>query len=183
MQIELGPSNATLSVHTARAGVAAKAGHDLVLEARRWWGSLTLDPDDEGGGSGSRLELRVDADGLEVRAATGGVKPLTESDRDAITDNLARKVLHTDHHPEIHFASTAIEPAGRGAYSVAGDLALAGTTRPVRFELEVTEEAGGTVLRASAAIDQSDFGIKPFSALMGTLKVADRVEIHAEAHA
>jgi polyisoprenoid-binding protein YceI len=178
MTTELGPSNATLTVHTGRAGMAAKAGHDLVLVASRWSGSLTLEPED---GSQSRMALNVDAGGLEVREGTGGVKPLTDDDRAEIKANIAKKVLHTDRHPEITFVSTTIEPTGDGSYDVVGDLTLAGTTRPVRFQLDVEPSADGTILRASVAIAQSDFGIKPFSALMGTLKVADRLEVRAEA--
>ena len=38
-------------------------------------------------------------------------------------------------------------------------------------------------MAASVTITQSDFGIKPYSAMMGALKVADDVEIRAEARA
>jgi polyisoprenoid-binding protein YceI len=178
MHTELGPSNATLTVHTGRAGMAAKAGHDLLLVASRWSGSLTLEPED---GARSQLALTVDATGLEVREGTGGVKPLTDGDRAEIKGNIAKKVLQTDRHPEIAFVSRTIEPAPNGAHAVIGDLTVAGTTRPVRFQLDVEPGADGTTLRAAVAIDQSDFGIKPYTALMGALKVADRVEIRAEA--
>jgi polyisoprenoid-binding protein YceI len=178
LDTELGPSNATLTVHTGRAGMASKAGHDLVLVASRWSGSLTLDPDDP---SQSRLVLNVDPTGLEVREGTGGVKPLSDADRAEIKGNLAKKVLRTDRHAEIGFVSTTIAPGPDGSYAVDGDLTLAGTTRPVRFQLDVEPGSPGTTLRASATIDQTDFGIKPYSALMGALKVADHVEIRAEA--
>jgi len=174
MTTDLGPANATLSIHTSRAGMAAKVGHDLRILAGRWDGSLTLDPDDD---SRSQLALRIDATGFDVQEGTGGVKPLTDADRAEIKANIAKKVLHADRFPEISFVSTAIAPTVNGSRSVVGNLTLAGVTRTVRFDLDVADGA----VRASAALDQSDFGIKPFTALMGALKVADRVEIRAEA--
>ena len=44
---ELGPHNATLSVHTKRKGAAAKAGHDLVIHVTSWEGALALGEDPE----------------------------------------------------------------------------------------------------------------------------------------
>jgi YceI-like domain len=49
--------------------------------------------------------------------------------------------------------------------SVNGDLELAGETRPVSFELDVSP--GGAV-GATIRLSQSEWGIKPYSALMGS---------------
>ena len=38
-------------------------------------------------------------------------------------------------------------------------------------------------LKASAVIKQSDWGIKPYSALFGALKVADEVDVALDAQA
>jgi polyisoprenoid-binding protein YceI len=55
---------------------------------------------------------------------------------------------------------------------VEGQLTLAGTTRPSAFELTVRED--GT-LEGRARVVQTAWGIKPFSGLMGTLRIADEV--------
>jgi hypothetical protein len=60
---------------------------------------------------------------------------------------------------------------------VEGDLELAGKHGPVAFELG---SAGGR-LTGSATLKQSAWGMKPYSALFGTLKVADEVEIAIDA--
>jgi polyisoprenoid-binding protein YceI len=67
--------------------------------------------------------------------------------------------------------------AERDALAVAGDLTLAGVTRPISFDLAL---AGGRVTGA-AVVRQTDWGMKPYTALFGALKVADevRVEINA----
>ena len=169
--LELGPATATLTVRTGREGVAARAGHDLVLEPTRWNGSLVL------GDERSELSVTVDAASFEVRQSTGGVKPLTEDDRAQIRRNIADKVLRIAQHPTITFASTAVERTSDQTVAVAGDLTIAGVSRPVQFDIAMARAR----LRAELSVLQSEFGIRPFSALMGTLKVADAVEISAEA--
>ena len=71
------PDEASLQIRTYREGVAAKAGHDLILTVARW--DATPEVGDEPG----RWTVTVNADprSLEVRAGVGGVKPLTDRDR------------------------------------------------------------------------------------------------------
>ena len=61
----------------------------------------------------------------------------------------------------------------------AGELTLAGETNPIAFDLDV---AGDGTLAATAVITQSKWGMKPYSALFGALKVADEVEVMVEGH-
>jgi polyisoprenoid-binding protein YceI len=173
---ELGPANAKLTVHTARAGVAARAGHDLVIEVTRWSASLELDRDAP---ERTSLTATVDATSLEVVDGVGGMKPLTDSDRSEIKKNMASKVLQTDRNPQITFASTSATPAGAGRLTIAGDLTLVGVTRPVQLAVELDGDGGRVT--ATAKIDQTEFGIRPYTALMGALKVAPEVEVRAEA--
>ena len=70
-----------------------------------------------------------------------------------------------------------MEQAGDGL-EVAGDLTLAGTTRPISFT--IVPGADGA-LAASAVVKQSDWGMKPYSALFGALKVLDEVEVELSA--
>jgi polyisoprenoid-binding protein YceI len=175
---EFGPANGTLSVQTGRAGMAARAGHDLRVVAARWSASLEIDPADP---SSSRLSATVDASSLEVREGEGGVKPLTDDDRTEIGKNIAEKVLRTSRHRDITFVSTSVEAPHEGRIRVAGDLTIVGVTRPVQFDVTVGTGSDGATLSTAVSVDQPRFGIKPFSALMGTLKVADAVEVHADA--
>lgn len=63
------------------------------------------------------------------------------------------------------------------APTVTGDVTIAGTTRPVPLQLAVHDGAGTVRFSGSTHIVQSDFGIKPFSAFLGALKVKDTVEL------
>ncbi len=84
-----GPDNASLQVRTYREGVAAKAGHDLILAVTRWDATL------EAGGVPAQWTMSLNADprSLEVREGLRGVKPLTHRDRDEIRKNIDGKVL------------------------------------------------------------------------------------------
>jgi hypothetical protein len=164
---KFGPENATLRVRTGRQGAATKAGHDLVLEVTAW--SATLEVGEDSAPIG--LELDADSGSLRVREGTGGIQKLGDDDKAEIEKTIDDEVLGRK---PIEFRSTAIEAADGGRLIVAGDLKLAGADRPVDFELEVGHEDG---LAGRAVVKQSDWGIKPYSALFGALKVKDEVEI------
>jgi hypothetical protein len=162
----LGPSDGTLSVRTARTGAVAKAGHDLRLEVTAWEATLEV-------GAETRMELSADAASLRVREATGGMMALAEDDEANIHTTIDDEVLHR---APIVFRSTRVGDAPDGL-SVEGELTLRGATRPIAFDLAVD----GDAVSAEALVRQTDFGIKPYSALFGALKVADEVKVQLEA--
>lgn len=173
---ELGPDDATLTLRTARAGMAARAGHDLVIEARRWRATLELDQ-----GAPTQLRTWIDAGSLEVVEGTGGVKPLTDADRAEIGRTIAAKVLDVARHPEITFASSAVVPAPGGGWRIAGRLTLVGVTNPLEISVTARPGPDATRLDAETVVRQSSFGIRPYTAMMGALKVADAVAVSASA--
>jgi hypothetical protein len=164
----LGPNNATLSVETKRKGAAAKAGHDLVIEVTSWEAELDLAKD-------PAITLTADGGSLRVRDGSGGVTALGDEEKAGIEQTIDDEVLRG---APIQFRSSAVEldPGGTTA-TVHGELALAGTSRPISFE--VTNEEGR--LTGRTTVRQSDWGIKPYTALFGTLKVADEVEVAIDA--
>ena len=156
----LGPDAGTVVVKTYREGVAAKAGHDLVIEVTRWEATVEA----------TAIELRVDARSLEVREGLGGVKPLTDRDRGEIRENIDTKLLGGQ---PITFRSSAVRPSDDGV-AVDGELTIRGTARPLTARLRVDDagRASGTI-----RIAQSAWGIKPYRGFMGALKVRDEVDV------
>ena len=59
-----------------------------------------------------------------------------------------------------------------------GDLELGGVANPVDFELTVADDGH---LTGAATVTQTAHGIKPYTALFGTLKVADEVQVSIDA--
>ncbi|MFI0351720.1 YceI family protein [Actinomadura sp. 9N407] len=165
--IELGPEAGRLLIKTGRSGLGRRAGHDLTIEATRWSGTATR----AGSAEESAVQITVAVDGLAVREGTGGVLPLSDQDRTEITGNL-RKVLQADRHPEITFASTKIEGTP-SEFTVEGELTLTGRTEP----LSVKAASEGDRFHGEATVKQTRWGIKPYSAFFGALKLADDVQI------
>jgi polyisoprenoid-binding protein YceI len=166
----LGPDDGTLSIQTGRTGAAAKAGHDLLIEVTAWQGTLRVgdDPAD------TSVELEADATSLHVREGSGGMQSLGDDDKASIRTTIHDDVLKGH---AIAFRSTAVTGAD-GQLTVRGELTLAGTTRPLAFDLAV-DDAGR--LRGAALVKQTDWGMKPYSTLFGALKVADEVRVELDA--
>lgn len=162
---ELGPEQGTLQILTFREGVAQKVGHDLVIAVERWSATVTTADD----GSIAGVILEADSGSLAVLEGHNGLKPLSDKDRKDIKGSIDDKVLKRR---PIRFASTAVQP-GEGGMSVDGDLSIAGETRPGTFALDI---ADGRV-RGTLPVLQSSWGIKPYKAFMGALKVRDEVQV------
>jgi polyisoprenoid-binding protein YceI len=168
----LGPDDGTLSIRTGRSGAAAKAGHNLLIRVTSWEATLEVGVDP----SESRLTLDADATSLRVLEGTGGMQALGEEDKASVLQTIDDDVLKRE---QIEFRSTDLQTAaGGGRISVKGELKLLGKTRPIAFEIAVSEDGK---LSGSAIVKQTDWGIKPYSALFGALKVADEVEVVIDA--
>jgi hypothetical protein len=168
---ELGPANGTLSVRTGKGGVAAKAGHNLLMEVGVWRATVQVGSEP----AQTQLELTADSRSLRVLEGSGGMHSLGDDEKTGIQQTIDEEVLRGT---AIAFHSTAVEPADGGRVSVQGELELAGASHPISFELDVSD-AGK--LTATAIIKQTDWKMKPYSALFGTLKVSNEVEVAIDA--
>jgi hypothetical protein len=167
---QFGAGNAALKIKTERRGAAAMAGHDLVIEVTSWEATLQVGEDP----GQISLELTADPGSLQVIEGTGGVQALGEDDKVEIKQTIEDEVLGTQ---PIDFRSTAVDALEDGRLRVSGELTMNGNTHPLDFVLEAGP--GGQV-SGRATVTQSNWGIKPYSGLFGTLKVRDEVEVVAE---
>ena len=159
----LGPRNGKLLVHTGKGGAIAKAGHNLMIEVGRWRATLTPDA----------VELTADARSLRVVSGSGGISPLRDEEKAGIAQTIDDDVLKGG---TISYRSSAVT-ARDGGYDVEGHLDLLGVQAPLSFALSLD----GDHLTGRAEVKQTDWRIKPYSALFGTLKVADVVEVTIDA--
>ncbi len=165
----LGPEQAKLRVHTGRGGAAAKAGHDLVIEVASWEATLVLAEDV----ADSSAELSADPTSLRVLEGSGGMQELGEEDKANIEQTIDDEVLEGR---PISFRSASAAASGEGV-RFEGDLAIGDASGPVGFELAIGEDGA---IAARATVKQSAWGIKPYSALFGALKVKDELEVVLE---
>lgn len=158
----LGPQTATLTVRTRKGGAIAKAGHNLRIEVTAW--RATLDLGDE-----PSVELTADARSLRVREGAGGVQSLDSDDMAGIDKTIDEEVLKG---AEIAFRSTKVTRTEDGL-DVEGTLELGGVHKALAFKLGLD----GDRFTGTATVRQTAFGIKPYTALFGTLKVLDEVQV------
>lgn len=161
----------TVSVYTFKEGLAARMGHDLKIIAHAV--RCTLEPATT---EPFRIDAQVDPRELRVECAQvnghDDHAALSAGDRSKINAHIQDDVLHTRKHSTIRFVSTRVT-ATRSGYDVHGDLTLTGCTRPVVLHAE----RQGDRHVARVQINQPDFGIKPFAAPLGILKVKPQVVV------
>lgn len=172
--VTVGSADGTLTLLTGRQGLAGKAGHDLTLTVRDWSGEAMLDD------AGALTELTVAAvlASLEVTKGEGGIKPLSDKDKATILEQ-AGKTLQAQKHPVVTFTmsgttGTTDQP------QVTGMATIAGASKPVKADLTVTRAGQQARIVGSAEVIQSAFGIKPYTGMLGALKVRDLVEVRIE---
>ncbi len=169
----LGPDSGRLLIKTARTGLGARAGHDLTIEVTRWRCDVVLDtanPRD------SAVTMEAEVDSFEVREGTGGVKPLTDADRAEIKRTLRDKILHAGQNPVITFASTRVS-GELESFRIEGNLTVVGVSQLVTVDGRLSDGHA----RGSATIVQSRWGIRPYSAFFGALKLRDEVDVEFDA--
>jgi polyisoprenoid-binding protein YceI len=168
----LGPADGELTVATGKGGAAARAAHNLSIQVQRWEATIVLadDPAD------TTMSLTADSRSLRVTGGTGGMTALGDDDKAGITQTIDEEVLRGS---AITFRSSEVSAdGGPGRLRVRGDLELAGASNPIEFALSVSDDGR---VEATATVTQTAHGIKPYSALFGTLKVSDEVEVSIDA--
>ena len=166
------PSNAEILVYTFKEGILSTFGHDLEIRAT----SFVIEGDEKT----RRGEARIDSRTLRVVGAVydGVTKPdaLSDADKKSIETDIIQNVLNADDRPEIHFVALRVDEHGDEAF-ITGELTLCGVTRP----LAVTARHVGDRWVADVPIHQPDFGIKTFSAFLGSLRVKPDVRVRISA--
>jgi hypothetical protein len=163
------PGDSLLVARVYRGGSLARLGHDHVVSSREPRGFIDADK--------GRGDLYLVLDSLVVddpaqRAAAGFDSTPSASDIAGTRSNMLEKVLEAERFP---FVVLRVRAVSQGVLEA--ELSLHGVTRPVRIPAKI--ESGGERLEASGsfAINQTDFGIEPFSVFGGALAVQDRIEL------
>ncbi len=167
----LGPDSGTLTVQTGKGGAIARAAHNLLIEVMSWGATVQITPELQR----SVLELTADASSLKVLDGTGGMQALDDDDKSGISQTIDEEVLKKT---AITFRSTSVRAQDGGHLHVTGDLELAGATNLIAFDLTVGDDRR---LTGTATVRQTAWGMKPYTALFGTLKVADEVRVSIDA--
>jgi len=166
---EVVAAESKFTVFVGRAGLFGGLGHDHTITVRNFSGRVTVPP---GGAQQAALEMEIEAGSLLV--ADPGVD---EKERAEIQKAMETEVLEVARFPKIRFKSVSVADVKPAGFVLNGDLTLHGVARRVAVPVaaRVTPEevrAGGEV-----TIRQTDFGIKPYSAGLGTVKVKNELKL------
>ena len=170
MSVEISPvRRARLDLLTHKRGLLAAVGHDLCLGVDEL--AIELDR--------GRVQAWFELSSLRVRGAMvrGGLIASTPSqaDRRTILDTLRREILDGEHHPraklegELHVHGPSVE--------LVAELSLRGHAQSLVLPIAI---GGGATLVLRTELAPSRWGIAPYSALGGALKLEDRVSVELE---
>jgi polyisoprenoid-binding protein YceI len=159
-------SESSFTVLVGKAGVLSFLAHDHDIAVRSFSGRVIVP---EAGPAQGSLELDVDAKSLVV------LDKVSEKDRAEITKSMHNVVLESSKFPKITFRSVSVSNFNGSSLTVQGDLTLRGVTK--RIAISVSVSATPQQLRATGkyVLKQTDFGITPYSAAGGSIKVKNEV--------
>jgi polyisoprenoid-binding protein YceI len=160
-------------------------GHEHGVEGKIKSGTINVNASKNAG------EIEFDmtsflADTDESRKSVELKGTIAEATRDKVTETmLGAAVLDVEKFPTATFkikSSGQIPAKKKGElwYELNGEFTLHGETRPLEVIAERTEKDGQVRLHGSFSILQSDFGITPYKAALGTVGVADELKISGE---
>lgn len=153
--------NAEALVFTFKDGLLSKIAHDLKLAIRRF--EIDVSP----GSVRARFDTRSLVVVTPMKDGQDNPSALSDSDKAKIQEQIAADVLHSNQHPTAEFVSRSVTQRPDGGYSISGDLTLHGVTKPI--DAETQANSGWQITRVE--LNQPDFGITPYKAMMGTLKI------------
>ncbi len=180
--IEAGQINCDVSrayVFVGKTGL----GHEHAVVGQVKQGAIHL------GGSGSPGEIvfamdtfLADTDAARKHIGLEGAKDA--STQQQVTANmLGADVLDVRRFPTATFTIQAVHPVqqpsrrGLPQYQLEGDFTLHGVTRPIRVVADVEEADGWLHVRGGFSIQQTQYGITPYTKAFGAVGVTDRLDI------
>lgn len=167
--MKLGPPQASCRIRVFKAGLLSAMGHDLELDLPGF--QITLE--------GDRIEGRFDAWTLTVRGALRDGRldagALSEKDKREILDNIRKRVFKAHRPAEIRFEGQLDDDDGE-LLEGEGILHIPPRQAPLTFQARRIQGRLEAVLR----LDQTRWGIEPFKAPLGVLKIQPEIEVHIE---
>lgn len=169
----------TYAIDPTHSRIGFVARHAMVTKVRgsfnEFEGSGFFDADHP---ESSKLELTIQAASIDTRNA----------DRDAHLRS--NDFFDMEAHPEVTFASTAVEELGDAEYRVTGDLTIKGVTNPVTVDLEYTGSAVDPFgnqrigFEGTTTVNRKDWGVNWNAALeTGGVLVSEKVTLELEVSA
>jgi polyisoprenoid-binding protein YceI len=171
VQYLIDSKNNTFTVRAFATGLLSTFAHNPTIAIRDFEGEISFNPEAV---EQSSLRLVIRSTSLAV---TDDVR---EKDRAEIDRAMQEEVLESDSFPEIVYECSSVSASkiGEGQYwgTMNGKLMLHGVQRSQPVSVRIA--MNGDVLRATGdfSVRQSDYEIRPVSAVGGTIKLKDELK-------
>lgn len=166
----LDTSDGELSVRTDVTGRAARMGHRLTIVLNSWQAAVSWSADQP-----TAVDLVTEVDSLQVLRGDGGLTPLSAPEK-VLVRSTALKCLEADRHSRIHFQANDIAKTSEG-YRLTGTLTIRDRAHQHVIDLHVADRDDAWLLQCDTQVRQSDYGVKRYSMMVGSMKVADTVTV------
>jgi len=165
------PGRSLFTVQGFAAGLLSAFAHSPTFAVREYGGEVRLGDTAES----LELELTVNPALLDLQDR------VSAADRRDIEARMQGEVLETSEYRTIAYRGGVIEAGtiGQGRYRlvIGGELSLHGVTRPQRIDAELTVFGDGLRLGGGSMLRMSEYGIRPVTALGGTIKLKDELKL------
>jgi polyisoprenoid-binding protein YceI len=172
MHFRFDPSQGRFTVQAIATGLLSFLGHSPTFAVRDFAGTVSINGSPE---RGLQLEATVRVSGLTV---IDEVKP---ADRQEIEAMMHRDMRDTAKYPEVVYraSAAAAEAVAQGRYRlrINGRLSLHGVPREHEVGAELLVFGDGVRMRGASALRLSDCRIKPVSAVGGTIRQKDELQV------
>ncbi len=170
-------ADSRLTVNVLPAGLLASALHVHHFQPAEWGGQISYDA---GHGDRVRVNVQVAADSLRDHQPELSAKDISKVEGQV----RGPEILDSAKFPRILFEARQLEAAqvpsgGSGEFQamLVGTLTLHGRSRPMKFPIQGRVAADRLTATAAVTFRQSDYGIKPYKAALGTIAVRDEVTV------
>jgi len=168
-------ANSQVLIQVGKAGMFGFAGHAHEVAATDVHGRVTFDPADM-----QHASVSLEFPAAALRVTGKGEPPADVVEVQQVMQS--EQVLDVRQFPTIVFSSRRVtvtaQTTGTADVVIEGDMTLHATTRPMTIRASVILDAGGHITaRGSFVLKQTDFGMVPVTAVGGTIRVKDELDI------
>jgi YceI-like protein len=167
------PAESLVVIEVRRAGSLARLGHDHVVASHEVEGFVAPD---EGRADVYVALGRMVVDEAPLRAEAGFATQPSETDIEGTRANMLEKVLEAERFPFAMVRVTGAD-AKQGSTTLAVAITLHGATRTLKAPAQIEADAEQMSVSGRLAVDQTDFGITPYSLLGGAIAVQNRIDL------
>ena len=164
------PDRSRFAVHADAAGLLSAFAHSPTFAVGRFEGEVRLGTSAQS----LELELSVDPESLVLEDR------VSDRDRREIEQRMRGEVLEIARHRELGYRGHAVQAEsidqGRYRLAIEGELTLHGVNAPHAIDAELIVFADGLRLGGGSVLRMSEFGIRPVTALGGTIKLKDELQ-------